>query len=209
MCHAYSAGLPTQYLIELQPRDRLRIRTHRGRPLVIRGFRCQVCRLVKLKLGEPQLLLEQSAAVHSPPPVVSALVRLPVQLLARRPRLQILKHHLIRRTPFRPPAYIHRSPLQFAITACVCPRHTTSAAHPPSPPPSGQRSRESTAATCLKMFCYGPPAPHDGIKNGVPQTRPEQEGRGGTGKKTERIRVEIELTQEHMNMEFAAASAEL
>ncbi len=59
------------------------------------------------------------------------------------------------------------------------------------------------------MFCYGPPAPHDGIKNGVPQTRPEQEGRGGTGKKTERIRVEIELTQEHMNMEFAAASAEL
>ena len=34
--------------------------------------------------GLPLLLPEQSAAVHSPPPVVSARVRLPVQLLARR-----------------------------------------------------------------------------------------------------------------------------
>ncbi len=34
--------------------------------------------------GLPPLLLEQSAAVHSPPPVVSALVRLPVQMSARR-----------------------------------------------------------------------------------------------------------------------------
>ena len=34
--------------------------------------------------GLPLLLLEQSAAVHSPPPVVGARVRLPVQLLARR-----------------------------------------------------------------------------------------------------------------------------
>jgi hypothetical protein len=67
--------------------------------------------------GLPLLLLEQSPAVHSPPPVVNARVRLPVQLLARRPRLQILTHHLIRRTPFRPPAYIHRSPLQLAVTA--------------------------------------------------------------------------------------------
>lgn len=53
------------------------------------------------------------------------------------------------------------------------------------------------AATCPNMFCSGPPAPHNGIKNGVPQTRPRQAGRGGTGKKTEGIRVEIELTQEH------------
>ena len=34
--------------------------------------------------GLPLLLLEQSAAVHSPPLVVSALVRLPVQLSARQ-----------------------------------------------------------------------------------------------------------------------------
>ena len=77
--------------------------------------------------GLPLLLLEQSANVHSPPPVVSARVRLPAQLLVRQPRLQILWHHLIRRTPFRPPALIHRGPLQLAITACACPRHTCSA----------------------------------------------------------------------------------
>ncbi len=81
----------------------------------------------------PLLLLEQSAAVHSPPPVVSARVRLPVQLLARQPRLQILTHHLIRRTPFRPLAYVHRGPLQLAVTACACPRHTCSAAHNQGP----------------------------------------------------------------------------
>ena len=34
--------------------------------------------------GLPLLLLEQSAAVHSPPPVVSVRERLPVQLSARR-----------------------------------------------------------------------------------------------------------------------------
>ena len=34
--------------------------------------------------GLPLLLMEQSAAVHSPPPVVSVRVRLPVHLLARR-----------------------------------------------------------------------------------------------------------------------------
>ena len=77
--------------------------------------------------GLPLLLLEKSANVHSPPPVVSARMRLPVQVLARQPRLQILTHHLIRRTPFRPPAYIHRGPPQLAITACACPRHTCSA----------------------------------------------------------------------------------
>ncbi len=91
--------------------------------------------------GLPLLLLEQSAAVHSPPPVVSARVRLPVQLLARQPRLQILTHHLIRRTPFRPPAYIHRGPLQLAITARACPRHT-----------SGAAQNKSTAAKHNEMF---------------------------------------------------------
>ena len=83
--------------------------------------------------GLPLLLSEQSAAVHSPPLVVSERVRLPVQLLARQPHLQILTHHLIRRTPFRPPAYVHHSPLQLAITACVCPRRTSSAAHNQGP----------------------------------------------------------------------------
>ncbi len=80
--------------------------------------------------GLPLLLLEQSAAVHSPPPVLSARVRLPVQLSARQTRLQILTHHLIRRTPFRPPAYMHCGPLQLAITARACPRYTSSAASP-------------------------------------------------------------------------------
>ena len=83
--------------------------------------------------GLPLLLLEQSAAVHSPPPVVSARVQLPVQLSASQPHLQILTHHLIRRTPFRPPAYVHRGPLQLAIPACACPRHTCSAAHNQGP----------------------------------------------------------------------------
>ena len=83
--------------------------------------------------GVPLLLLEQSAALHLPPPVVSVRVRLPVQLLARQPRLQILTHHLIRRTPFRQPAYIHRGPLQLAITAGACPRHPFSAAHNQGP----------------------------------------------------------------------------
>ncbi len=52
VCHYCSADLPTHCLIKLQFRDRLRIRTHRGRPLIIPGFCCQVCRLVKLKLGD-------------------------------------------------------------------------------------------------------------------------------------------------------------
>ena len=52
VCHSCSAGLPSQRLIKLQFRDRLRIRTHRGRPLIIPGFRCQVCRLVKLQFAD-------------------------------------------------------------------------------------------------------------------------------------------------------------
>ena len=52
VCHYYSAELPTHCLIKLQLRDRFCIRTHRGRPLIIPGFRCKVCRLVKLKLGD-------------------------------------------------------------------------------------------------------------------------------------------------------------
>ena len=39
-------------LIKLQFRDRLCIHIHRGRPLIIPGFCCQVCRLVKPKLGD-------------------------------------------------------------------------------------------------------------------------------------------------------------
>ncbi len=62
--------------------------------------------------GLPILLVDQSAAVHLPRPVASARVRLLVQLLTRQPRIPILTHHLIRRTPFRPPWYVHRGPLQ-------------------------------------------------------------------------------------------------
>ena len=40
VCHYYSAELPTHCLIKLQFRDRLRICTHRGRPLIIPGFCC-------------------------------------------------------------------------------------------------------------------------------------------------------------------------
>ena len=53
----------------------------------------------------------------------------PTRAPLRQPRLQILTHHLIRRTPFRPPALIYRGALRSAITACACPRHTSSAAH--------------------------------------------------------------------------------
>ncbi len=35
VCHYYSAELPTHCLIKLQFRDRLRIRTRRGRPLIM------------------------------------------------------------------------------------------------------------------------------------------------------------------------------
>ena len=52
VCHSCSAELPTQCLIKLQLRDRLCIRIHKGRPLIIPGFRCQVCRLVKLQFAD-------------------------------------------------------------------------------------------------------------------------------------------------------------
>ena len=67
MCHYYSAELPTQRLIKLQFRDRLRIRTHRGRPLIIPGFRCQVCRLVSIASSALR-----SASKRSSMPVGSA-----------------------------------------------------------------------------------------------------------------------------------------
>ncbi len=72
----------------------------------------------------------------------------PVQLSARQPRPQILTHHLIRRSPFRPPAYLPRGPLQLAITACGCPRHTCSAAHNQGPrgvvPSTEEQGRDRT-----------------------------------------------------------------
>ncbi len=145
--------------------------------------------------GLPLLLLEQSAAVHTHPPVVSARVRLPVQLLARQPRLQILTHHLIRRYPFRPPAYVHRSPPQLAITACACPRHTCSAAHNQGPrgvvPSTEEQGRDRTnhspsnslssmpssnmptAATSSSSCCVACNAatPHTAIGSTKPPTR--------------------------------------
>ncbi len=47
-------------------------------------------------------------------------MRLPAQVLARQPRLQILKHDLIRRIPFQPPALIHSDqPHSALLPACV------------------------------------------------------------------------------------------
>ena len=46
--HYSSAGLPTQCLIKLQLRDRLCMRTRISHRPIVFGFRCQVCRLVKL-----------------------------------------------------------------------------------------------------------------------------------------------------------------
>ena len=56
VCHYCSAGLPSQRLIKLHLRDRLCIRTRTGTRIshqpIVHGFRCQVCRLVKLQLGD-------------------------------------------------------------------------------------------------------------------------------------------------------------
>ena len=52
MCHLYSAGLPAQCLVKLQFRDRLCIDTHIVQQLIMPGFRCQFCRLVKLKFRD-------------------------------------------------------------------------------------------------------------------------------------------------------------
>ncbi len=60
-------------------RHRHRPPTYRAR-LLLRGLPCGQTQ----SRGLPLLLMGQSAAVHSPLPVVSARVRLPVQLLARR-----------------------------------------------------------------------------------------------------------------------------
>jgi len=48
MCHLYSAGLPPQWLVEVQFRDRLCVDTRIVQQPIMPGFRCQVCRLVKL-----------------------------------------------------------------------------------------------------------------------------------------------------------------
>ncbi len=52
-CHSLGAGLPTQCLIKLQLRDRLciRMRTRISHQPIVPGFRCQVCRLVKINFG--------------------------------------------------------------------------------------------------------------------------------------------------------------
>ena len=49
MCHIYRGGLPPQCLVELQFRDRLCIDISIVQQPIMPGFRCQVCRLVKLK----------------------------------------------------------------------------------------------------------------------------------------------------------------
>lgn len=45
------------------------------------------------------------------------------------PRVPFLSAGLPARTPFRPPALIHSGRLHSALTACVCPRLTSCAAH--------------------------------------------------------------------------------
>ncbi len=54
VCHYRIAELPTQRLIKLQFRDRLCIRTltRISHQPIEHDFCCQVCRLVKLKLGD-------------------------------------------------------------------------------------------------------------------------------------------------------------
>ena len=52
MCYLYSAGLPTQCLVELQFRDRLCIDTGIVQQPIMPAFRSQVCHLVKLKLRD-------------------------------------------------------------------------------------------------------------------------------------------------------------
>ncbi|MCG3778485.1 MAG: hypothetical protein JW388_1206 [Nitrospira sp.] len=48
MYNFLGAGLPSQCLVELQFRDRLCIDTRIMQQSLMPGFRCQVCRLVKL-----------------------------------------------------------------------------------------------------------------------------------------------------------------
>ncbi len=52
LCHYCSAELPTHRLIKLQFRDRLCMRTSISHQPIMPGFRCQVCRLIKLKFGD-------------------------------------------------------------------------------------------------------------------------------------------------------------
>ena len=51
-CHFYSAGLPPQFLVKLQFRDRLCIDPRTVPQLIISGFNSSVCRLVKLKFRD-------------------------------------------------------------------------------------------------------------------------------------------------------------
>ena len=51
-CAVYSAGLPLQFLIELQFRELLSIDTRMVQQPIMPGFRCQISRLVKLKFRD-------------------------------------------------------------------------------------------------------------------------------------------------------------
>ena len=85
---------------------------------IFRGVRsaqqAEFARFGQTSIGSPEHLRRTASSWTTPtrPPL-------------RQPRLRILTRHLIRRTPFRPPAYVHRDPLQLPITACACPRHTS------------------------------------------------------------------------------------
>ena len=75
--------------------------------------------------GLPLLLLEQSPAVHSPPPVVSARVRLPAQLLARR-----------------------HAPISVAPSPALC---KANQAHPPAAPAALERKHPVDARRQLSQ----------------------------------------------------------
>ena len=93
----------------------------------------EMARFGQTSIGSPEHLRRTASSWTTPtrPPL-------------RQPRLQILTHHLIRRTPYRTPAYIHRSPPQLAITACACPRHICSATRNQGPiRNSSSRARSS------------------------------------------------------------------
>ena len=52
ICHLYSAGLLPQCLVALKFRDRICIDTRIVQQPIMPGFRCQVCRLAKLKFRD-------------------------------------------------------------------------------------------------------------------------------------------------------------
>ena len=123
MRHLYSAGLPPQCLVKLQFRDRLCIDAPIVQQSLRPGFRCQVCRLVKLKpmdclkhrFRSSQLLQSSSPAAVSAPGVLPAWPKICEHCLwpgclTPCPRLPAsLRHHL------RAPRRVRRQHTEIAV----------------------------------------------------------------------------------------------